>query len=141
MKIIFDSKEERKKFICIKVQGCPSDYGLEANCKLSCADCWSNALVGISEIKQDESIPDREEQHENDLIFAKRILKARIICAERSVAGRCGEGYCDDCHLLYESGTNGEMIHAYQIAIQCIEREERLRKWLQAETEKVTTSA
>ena len=125
MKIIFDSKDERKKFIT-KVQGCPSNYGLEANCQLSCAECWTNALTAISEIKQDTPVPDREEQHKNDLSFAKRILKARIACGERETSAKCS-GDCDDCQLLYESGTYGEMIHAYQIAIQCIEREERLR--------------
>lgn len=55
MKIIFDSEEQKERFLNTVVR-CPSDFGLEdneENCKSGrCCECWEKAVE--CEVKKSE---------------------------------------------------------------------------------------
>ena len=47
MKIIFDSEEQKEKFIeVLSSGGCPNEVGLNGfdNCSVNCGDCWERAI-------------------------------------------------------------------------------------------------
>lgn len=46
MKIIFDSEEQKEIFLneVRQCEICPSDIGLDENCKMGCDNCWEKAI-------------------------------------------------------------------------------------------------
>ena len=57
MKIVFDSEEEKSKFIKTmgyRLHACPKDIGLDDayRCETLCSECIKNAFDKVSEVKE-----------------------------------------------------------------------------------------